>query len=71
LSLGFGATGLESCTSSADVVEVVSPEEVTVSVEVEVEVVIVASDNEDDNSISIVEITVKTFNDSQLKHTTW
>jgi len=51
LSLGFGATGLESGTSSTEVVKVVS------SVEVMVEVVIVASDNDDhDNGTSIAEV---------------
>ena len=44
LSLGFGPTGLESGTSSAEVVKVVSSVEVMISVEVTVKVVIVASD---------------------------
>lgn len=69
LSLNFGATGLESGTSSAEVVKSV---EVVSSVEVTVEVVIVASDDDDnDDGISIAEGKVKTFNNSQLKHKTW
>ena len=57
LSLGFGATGLESGTSSAEVVkpvDVVSSAEVTVSSEVTVEVVIVTFNN-DDGGTSIAE----------------
>jgi len=50
LNLGFGTTGLESVTSSAEVIYIVS------SVEVTVEMVIVASDDgNDDNGTSIAE----------------
>ena len=46
LSLGFGAAGLESDTSSADVVRAV---DVVSSAEVTVEVVIVAFDEDNDD----------------------
>jgi len=52
LSLGFRATGLESATSSAEVVKVVS------SVEVMVEVVIVASNDNNDDGEAHVQILV-------------
>lgn len=59
LSLGFGATGLESGTSSTEVVEpvevvssaeVMVSAEVTIYVEVTVEAVRVASDDDDDGA---------------------
>ena len=52
LSLGFGATGLESGTSSAEVVE---PVDVVLSVEVTVKVVTISFDDDDDGGASFAE----------------